>query len=155
MRPALPCLPRERRKIGWGQPDTKNPVPMEQAMNSRNDGIDEETQAAIDELDQHGMALHQLVQDYMDEHDLSDEITSLILLNMSVRMRMVGYALETEKPSASGLKLDLDRFRREIDDCIRDAKKNADQFIAEAKEALAAAEKEADDEADDERGAPS
>ena len=122
-------------------------------MNSRNDGIDAETQAAIDELDQHGMALHQLVQDYMDEHDLSDQITSLILLNMSVRMRMVGYALETEKPSASGLKLDLDRFRREIDDCVRDAKKNADHFIAEAKEALA--ENEADDEPDDEKGAPS
>jgi hypothetical protein len=128
---------------------------MEQAMNSRNDGIDEETDGAMDELNRHGVALHQLVQDYMDEHDLSDEITSLILLNMSVRMRMVGYALETEKPSASGLKLDLDRFRREIDDCVRDAKKSADHFIAEAKEALAAAENEADDEPDDERGAPS
>jgi hypothetical protein len=126
---------------------------MEQAMNSRNDDFDEETDGAMDELYRHGVALHQLVQEYMDEHDLSDEMTSLILLNMSVRMRMVGYALGTEKPSASGLKLDLDRFRRDIDDCVRDAKKNADQFIAEAKEALAAVENEADDEPD-ERGAP-
>ena len=124
-------------------------------MNSRNDGIDEETQAAIDELDQHGTALHQLVQDYMDEHDLSDEITSLLLLNVSVRMRMVAYALETEKPSASGLKVDLDRFRREIDDCVRAAKKDADHFIAEAKVARAAAESELEDEPDDEKGAPS
>jgi hypothetical protein len=108
----------------------------------------------MDELYRHGVALHQLVQEYMDEHDLSDEMTSLMLLNMSVRMRMVGYALGTEKPSGSGLKLDLDRFRREIDDCVRDAKKNADHFIAEAKEALAAAENEADDESDDERGPP-
>jgi hypothetical protein len=130
-------------------------MPMEQAMNSRNGGIDEEAEAAGDELDRHGMALHQLIQDYMDEHDLSDALTSLMLLNMSVRMRMVGYALGTEKPSASGLKLDLDRFRREIDDCVRAAKKDAESFIAEAKEALAAAEDEAYDDPDDERGAPS
>jgi hypothetical protein len=130
-------------------------VPTEQAMNSQNDDFDEETEAAIDELDRHGMALHQLIQDYMDEHDLSDEIASLMLLDISVRMRMVGYALETETPSGSGLKLDLDRFRREIDDCIRTAKKNADHFIGEAKTLRAEAENETEDELDDERGAPS
>jgi hypothetical protein len=111
--------------------------------------------AAMDELDRHGMTLHQLIQDYMDEHDLSDELTSLMLLNISVRMRMVGYAIETDKPSGSGLKLDLDRFRREVDECIRAAKKEADHFIAEAKVARAAAENEIDGEPDDERGAPS
>ncbi len=124
-------------------------------MTSRNDDFDEETGAGVDELERHGMALHQLIQDYMDEHDLSDELTSLMLLNMSVRMHMVGYALETEKPSGSGLKLALDRFRREIDDCIRAAKKEADAFIAEAKAVRAAAEKEAEEAPDDERGAPS
>ena len=92
-------------------------------MASEIDDFDEE--AAMDELDRHGIALHQLIQDYMDEHDLSDELTALILFNISVRMRMVGYALETDKPSGSGLKLDLDRFRREVDECIRGAKKEA------------------------------
>jgi hypothetical protein len=120
-------------------------------MTSQMDDFDEE--AAVDELDRHGMALHQLIQDYMDEHDLSDELTSLMLLNMSVRMRMVGYAIETEKPSGSGLRLDLDRFRREVDDCIRAAKKEADHFIAEAKAAWAAAENEAEEAPDDEGGA--
>ena len=126
-------------------------------MSSQNDDFfEEETEAAIDELDRHGMALHQLIQDYMDEHDLSDEMASLMLLDISVRMRVVGYALETERPSASGLKLDLDRFRRDIDDCVRAAKKNADQFIAEAKALRAEAENEiAAEEIDDERGAPS
>jgi hypothetical protein len=124
-------------------------------MTSQTDDFDEDNQAAIEELDRHGMALHKLVQDYMDAHDLSDEMTSLLLLNISVRMRMVAYALETEKPSASGLKLDLDRFRREIDECVRAAKKDADAFIAEAKVARAAAERELQDEADDDRGPPS
>jgi hypothetical protein len=128
---------------------------MEEVMTSQMDDFDEETDAAMDELNRHGVALHELIQDYMDEHDLSDELTSLMLLNMSVRMRMVGYALETEKPSGSGLKLDLDRFRREVDDCIRAAKKEADHFIAEAKAAWAAAENEAEDQPDDEKGTPS
>src|SRR6266852_2707690 len=128
---------------------------MEEEMTSRMYDFDEEAEAAIDEFDRHSGALHQLVQDYMDEHDLLEEMMSVVLLNVSVRTRMVGYALETEKPSASGLKLDLDRFRREIDNCIRAAKKDADHFIAEAKAARAAVENGADDEPDDERGAPS
>jgi hypothetical protein len=125
---------------------------MEQAMSSQNDDFGNETEATIDELSHHGMALHQLIQGYMDEHDLSDEIGSLMLLEISVRMHMVGYALETEKPSASGLKLDLDRLRREMENLIRDAKKNADHFIAEAKTVRAAAENEP--ESNDERGVP-
>ncbi|HLK82911.1 MAG TPA: hypothetical protein VKT99_15665 [Xanthobacteraceae bacterium] len=124
-------------------------------MSLQNDDFDEETEAAIDELERHGMTLHQLIQDYVDKHDLSDEMTSLMLLDISIRMRMVGYALEAEKPSASGLKLDLDRFRGDIDDYIRAAKKNADQFVAEAKTLRAEAEREIKDELDDERGAPS
>jgi hypothetical protein len=129
---------------------------MEQAMSSRDDDSDDaEAEAAVDEFHRHGVALHELVQDYMDEHDLLEEMTSVVLLNVSVRMRMVGYALETEKPSASGLKLDLDRFRGEIDSCIRAAKKDAERFIAEAKAARTAAENKAEDELDDEGGAPS
>ena len=100
-------------------------------MSSQNDDFEDETEAAIDELSQHGKALHQLIQGYMDEHDLSDETTSLILLEMSVRMHMVGYAL---------------------DNLIRDAKKNAHDFIAEAKTVRAAAETEG--KLDDERGVP-
>jgi hypothetical protein len=125
---------------------------MEQAMSSQNNDFEHETEAAIDELNQHENALYQLIQNYIDEHDLSDDTTSLILLEISVRMQMVGYALETERPSASGLKMDLDRFRREMDNLIRDAKKNADDFIAEAKTARAAAENETEGKLDDERG---
>lgn len=122
-------------------------------MNSQNEDIGDDAEAG-DELDQHGLALHQIVQDYMDEHDLSDELGALLLLNISVRMRMVGYALETEKPSASGLKMDLDRFNSEIGDCIRAAKKGANEFIEEAMVLREAAEEEIDDvldKAEDER----
>jgi hypothetical protein len=78
-------------------------------------------------------------------------------------MRMIGYAMETEKPSASGLKMDLDRFRREVEECIRTAKKGAEEFIEEAMVLRAEMESEADaeDEPDhddgpgDKRGIPS
>lgn len=115
-------------------------------MSSQNDDFDEETEA---------VALYRLIQGYVDEHDLSDQATSLMLLEIAVRMHIVGYALETEEPSASGLKLGLDRFRREMDNLIRDAKKNADHFIATAKTLRAAAENESEDPLDDERGLPS
>jgi hypothetical protein len=129
---------------------------MERAMSSGNDDFDDAaSNAAVNEFDRHSGALLQVVQDYIEEHDLLEEMMSLVLLNLSVRLRMVGYALETEKPSASGLKLDLDRFRRELDGCIRAAKKDADRFIADAKAARAKAESEAEDEADDMGGVPS
>ena len=125
-------------------------------MSSGDDDFgDAESNAAMDEFERHGLALHQLIQDYMDEHDLPDEMVALMLFNLAVRMRMVGYAVETDRPSASGLKLDLDRFRGEVDGCIRAAKKEADRFIAEAKMARAKAEDMADEEPDDKESAPS
>jgi len=125
-------------------------------MTSNDDDFDNaQSNAAMDEFNRHTSAIHQLVQDYIDEHDLLEEMMSVVLLNLSVRLRMIGYALETEKPSASGLKLDLDRFQRETDSCVRAAKKDADRFIADAKAARAKAENEADEEPDGTGGAPS
>jgi hypothetical protein len=120
----------------------------EQPMTSRNEDLNDVTEGG-DELDQHGLALHQLIQDYMDEHELSDELTALLLLNISIRMRMIGYALETEDPSPAGLKQDLDQFQREAGDCIQAAKKGADEFIEEAMVLREAAEEEIDDEMDE------
>ena len=117
-------------------------------MNSQNEDFDEDAES-VDELDQHGLALHELIQDYLDEHDLSDQMGCVILLGMCIRMRMIGYALNTEQPSASGLKMDLDRFRREIDDAMRAAKKGAEEFIEEAMVLREAAEDESEDELDD------
>jgi len=123
-------------------------------MGSGDDDFDDDADldAAMDEFDRHSGAIYQLVQDYIDEHDLLEEMMSVVLLNLSVRLRMVGYALDTEKPSAAGLKLDLDRFRREMDDGVRAAKKDAELFIAEVKAARVEAENEADEEPDDKGG---
>jgi hypothetical protein len=48
----------------------------------------------------------------------------LLLLRLSMTMRMIAYATSVAKPSAGGLKLDLDHFRREVDDLVRDLKRS-------------------------------
>jgi hypothetical protein len=126
-------------------------------MSSGDDdfGEDAEQDAAMEEFDRHSGAVFQFVQDYIEEHDLLEEVMSVVLLGISLRLRMVGYALETEKPSETGLKLDLDRFRREVEESVRAAKKDADRFIAEVKSARAEAENEDDEDPDDTGGKPS
>jgi hypothetical protein len=109
-------------------------------------GNDEEDNDAEDEFGRHGQAVHELVQDYLDEHDIPDSAGCLLLLNAAISMRMIAYATEVEKPSAGGLKLDLDRFRREMDDVVRHAKRGAEQFIEASKAELEAARSLLEDE---------
>ena len=124
-------------------------------MNSGHDQLDDaESDVAADEFDRHCEAIFQFIEKYSEEHDLVEEMMSLVLLNLCIKLRMVGYGLYTEKPSVAGLKLDLDRFQRDMDGGLRAAKKDADRFIAEVKTARAAAESEMDEEPDDRGNAP-
>jgi hypothetical protein len=124
-------------------------------MNSEHEDFDDAE--AAKERDQHGLALHQLVQDYLDEHDLPDEAGVVILLGIGIRMRMVSYALESEEPSGAGLKRDLDHFQRDIEHCVQAAKEGAEEFIKEAMvlRDQADAEMDGEDEQDGSKGIPS
>jgi hypothetical protein len=82
--------------------------------------------------------LFQRVSEFADEEDVADDILPLLLLRLSATTRMMAYAMSVAKPSGGGLKLDLDRFRRDADELIREMKKDADRFIAEARESMAA-----------------
>jgi hypothetical protein len=108
------------------------------------DGLDHD--ADTDEFERHGRAVHELVQGYLDTHDISDSAGSVLLLNAAISMRMIAYATEVEKPSGGGLKLDLDRFRREMDDAVRNAKRGAQEFIEKIKPVLAAERSQREDE---------
>ena len=81
---------------------------------------------------------HHCIEEFADEEDVADDILPLLLLRLSATMRMMAYAVSVAKPSGGGLKLDLDRFRRDADELIREMKKDADRFIAEARESMAA-----------------
>jgi hypothetical protein len=111
----------------------------------KDDLFGEGEDAAIDDFNRLTNLLFQNIEEFAEEEDVADELLALLLLRLALTMRMTTYAATAAKPSGGGLKLDLDRFRRDIEDLIRVTKKDADRFIAEAKEAMAAAEPDEDE----------
>ena len=104
-------------------------------MPDENDDLfDEDGNEALEDFNRLTDILFQRVLEFADEEDVADDILPLLLLRVSATMRMMAYAVSVAKPSGTGLKLDLDRFRRDADDLIREMKKDADAFIARAKE---------------------
>ncbi|MFK8250953.1 hypothetical protein [Ancylobacter terrae] len=87
--------------------------------------------------ERHRVDLYEMMIAYADEHDLGDGFLAQIIADIGVSMRMVAYVAETEKPSVGGLRLDLDRFSRELGDAVREAKKGAAEFIEDARKAQA------------------
>jgi hypothetical protein len=115
-------------------------------MPDENDDLfDEDGHEAADEFHRLTDLLFQRVSDFADEEEVADDILPLLLLQLSVTLRMMAYAVSVAKPSSGGLKLDLDRFRRDADDLIREMKKDADGFIARARESIAAEEPDTDE----------
>jgi hypothetical protein len=101
---------------------------------------DPEFEKFADEFERHRDALYEWLADFMEEEDLGDAYMAQLLLDLSLRMRMTGYALGVENPSAAGLKLELDRMRRDVDQGLREAKKDAEEYIALVKKARIEAE---------------
>jgi hypothetical protein len=95
-----------------------------------------------DDLEELFMAFNEHVHEFAQEHDLNDGIVSVMALRMSLAMRVFDYIMSTENPSGSGLKLELDRFRREVEESVRAVRKSADEYVAQAKQAIAEAEAE-------------
>jgi hypothetical protein len=112
-------------------------------MSSDDDRRDDsEIQDFIDEVEQHSKAIYEMVSEYMDDLEIPEAIMSHVLLSLAVNMRMVAYAIDTEKPSSAGLRLDLDRMRGEVEQLLRESKKGADVYIKSARAAIAEAEKD-------------
>jgi hypothetical protein len=111
----------------------------------QDDLFNDDGDEALDDFDRLTQMLSQHVLEFAEEEEITDELLSALLLRLSLTSRMVTYARTAAKPSGAGLKLDLDRFRRDIDNIIRETKKDADRFIAHAKESIAAAELDEDE----------
>jgi hypothetical protein len=114
-------------------------------MPDDNDLFDDD-EGARDEFDRLTQVLSQHLVKFADDEDVPDEMLAVLLLRIAITSRMVGYVATTAKPSAGGLKLDLDRFRRDIEDIIRETKKDAEAFIAHTKASIAAAELDEDED---------
>lgn len=115
------------------------------------DGPEDETDEEYDAAyEAHRTALYDMLIGYADKEELSDGFMAQLLSDLGLSLRMVAYASETEKPSIGGLRLDLDRYTRELGESVREAKKHAAEFIADAKAARDAEEgEEGEDEAED------
>ena len=107
---------------------------------------DESDLDADDEYERVRELLDAHLSDFAQEHDLSLGAVSLMLFDIGASMRMTDYVLSVEKPSVSGLKLDLDRCQRELDDLVRDCKRGADEFVSKSKEMLREMEAELESE---------
>jgi hypothetical protein len=111
----------------------------------KDDLFDEDGEEAVRDFDRLTEMLFQRVVEFAEEEDIADELLSPLLLRLALTTRMVAYTATAAKPSSAGLKLDLDRFRRDIEHLIRATKKDADQIIAQAREEIAAAEPDEDE----------
>src|ERR1700704_4635182 len=100
-----------------------------------------------DDFDRMLNMLHAHISEFAEEHDLPVGALSPLLLDLAVTSRMMDYVLSVEKPSGSGLKLDLDRMRREVDHFVRDCKRHADEFVDHSKDVLQETQAELEAEA--------
>ena len=112
---------------------------------SKDDLFGEDKNEAAKDFDRLTDILFQHVSEFADQENVADEMLPLLLLRLSLTTRMRACAMSVAKPSGGGLKLDLDRFRRDAEDLIREMKKDADRFIAQAKQTIATAGLEEDE----------
>ena len=115
-------------------------------MPDDNNLFDDDGQEARDEFDRLTELLSRHVVKFADDEDIPDEMLAVLLLRVAITSRMVGYVASTAKPSAGGLKLDLDRFRRDVDDIIRETIKDAEGVVARTMASIAAAELDEDED---------
>ncbi|QIB35551.1 hypothetical protein [Ancylobacter pratisalsi] len=114
-----------------------------------NETPQDEEESYEEVYEEHRSALYDQLMAYADAHDLSDGFMSDLVSDLGLSLRMVAYAAETEKPSVGGLRLDLERYTRELAESVREAKRQAAEFIAEAKAAREQDEAENPDEPTD------
>jgi hypothetical protein len=111
---------------------------------------DAELKEATEAYERDRDGLHDLIADYLDDFEIDAGTGVHMLLDIMVGLRVAAYGFSVENPSASGLKLELDRLSREIADYLRVTKKNAESSIEEIKQARADAEREeGEEEAED------
>ncbi len=80
--------------------------------------------------------------DYVEENEVPEETAIVSLIQLAVSMQMATYMGSVEKPSVNGLKMELDRFGKDIDEMLREAKNGAAEFVEDYKAAMAEEEGE-------------
>jgi hypothetical protein len=98
-----------------------------------------------DKFDELSEILLDRVAEFAEDEDVDDDMLTALVLRLAVTLRMGAYVGSVAKPSGGGLKLELDRFRRDVEEIVRITKKDADRYVREAKEAMLEEEAEEDE----------
>lgn len=106
--------------------------------------VPEDMRQFADDLERHSQELHERICGYMDEEEIDENYVAHLLLESAINLRMSAYGVYVENPSVAGLKIDLDRMGRELDEMLRAAKKGAEEYIRLVKEERAKLEAEAE-----------
>jgi hypothetical protein len=93
---------------------------------------EEAAEAANTEYERLRDMLDNQVSGFAEQHEVSFETLSLLLIDCGVTNAMTRYLLSVDKPSGSGLKLELDRLRRKIENFISLHKGDVDDFIRDS-----------------------
>jgi hypothetical protein len=112
--------------------------------------VPEDMRQFADDLERHSQELHERICGYMDEEEIDENYVAHLLLESAINLRMSAYGVYVENPSVAGLKIDLDRMGRELDEMLRAAKKGAEEYIRLVKEERAKLEAEAETSSDEE-----
>jgi hypothetical protein len=85
-------------------------------------------------------ALFEALDKVMDERGIGEHDLVPMLVAAAYHYRSLAYVADTAKPSEAGLKLDLDRMRKIVDEVHRGYRKSAAQVVSELAEMLDAPE---------------
>jgi DNA-binding phage protein len=83
-------------------------------------------------------ALFDAMAEVMEERGLSEEDLVPMLVGAVYHLRSLAYVAATAKPSEAGLRMDLDRLRKAIEEMHRDYRKNAATIVRDLLAALEA-----------------
>jgi hypothetical protein len=95
-----------------------------------------------EEQEYHAEEIKNIVLDYVEENEVPEETAIVSLIQLAVSMQMATYMGSVEKPSVNGLKMELERFGKDIDEMLREAKNGAAEFVEDYKAAMAEEEGE-------------
>jgi hypothetical protein len=110
-------VPRTRTgKPGSAARPTRQVMTMSQPDDPSADDLEK-----FDDYERHQSAIYDYLSDYMDNHNIDPLYVSDALVDIAVGLRMTSRGVTVENPSVAGLKLELDRFRGELDEIVREA----------------------------------
>jgi hypothetical protein len=120
----------------------RTPITQEKQMRPDTDESDDDRD---DEFSLMRDELHARITEFAEEHELAIGALSPLLLDLAVTTRVADYTASVANPSTIGLKRELDRMGRDVEQFLRRCKRNADDFIAHARDLIREAGLESED----------